>query len=90
MRTNVTVHQPRPRVVRGERQHHPAPRGKEGDISSWRIGELEVRGVGLGIKNPRARAKNPKIVAVQVDGVEKLDGRGSWLLNNPKRPLPPC
>ena len=81
------MHQPRPRVVRRERDRKPPAAGQEGDVAARRVLPREACGRGLGVELPVAAAEDVEVVAVEVDWVRDRDGGAGWLLDDPVGPL---
>lgn len=65
MPRNMTVQQPRPWVVRLERDDEKSTRGKQSDIAAWRVVPLD--GGAVDQRRVIALGKKGKVVAVEVD-----------------------
>lgn len=87
MPRDVAMQQPRPRVIRRERNSQPAtPRQKRYIATRWILPGESRRG-SRGVELPVAAAEDVEVVAVEVDGVGDGDGGVGGLLDDPVGPL---
>jgi hypothetical protein len=86
MPTNMTMHQPRARIIRNKRQHQISVCGKHRDIATGRV-DVVQRLVVVVDEGAGAGAEDVEVVAVQVDGVRDGRGDGRDGLDYPEGPL---